>query len=167
MTSLAVTIRSGQCLQTGKVLPRSFLRRGTQPPLQPVQRLFEGEASYFSDHIASSGFDDSPVSIHLDPECGNDRCVFESLQIVVYALHRSQQLLSFPHFASPEAVQGHASEFADGIEQSQNIAPIVRLQFGNCRDALSLCEGSKSHRLDVFLKRDDNSWMALELRKVV
>src|SRR6267378_7355902 len=143
MTSLAVTIRRGMCLQTGKILPRSFLRRSTQPPLQPVQRLFEGKASHFSNHIASSRFDDAPVSIHLDPECGNDRCVFQSLQIVVYTLHRSQQLLSLPYFASPEAVQGHAAKFADGIEQSQNIAPIIRLQFRNCRYALGLCEGSK------------------------
>src|SRR5216684_6497995 len=116
MTSLAVTIRRGLCLQTGKILPRSFLRRGTQPPLQPVQRLFEGEASHFSNHIASSRFDDAPVSIHLDPERGNDRCVFQSLQIVVYALHRSQQLLSFPYFAFTAAVPGHAAKFTHSIE---------------------------------------------------
>src|SRR5713101_1662313 len=111
-------MRLDSCLRTGIVLLRSILRRGTQPLLQPVQRLFKSEASYLSNHIASSGFNDAPVSIHLDSERGNDRCVFETLKIVVNALHRSQKLFRPFHFSSSKAIQGHSPELAHGIEHS-------------------------------------------------
>src|SRR5438445_3004973 len=101
-------MRHDLCLQTGIVFPLSILRRGTQPLLQPVERLFESEASYFGDNIASSGFNYAPVSIHLDSKRGNDRCVFESLKIVVYAFHRSQKLLRPLYFASSKRDQGHS-----------------------------------------------------------
>src|SRR5438046_6519695 len=83
-------MRRERCLQTGIVFPLSMLRRGTQPLLQPVQRLFKSIASYLGDNISSSGFNDAPVSIHLDSKRWNDRCVFKSLKIVVYAFHRSE-----------------------------------------------------------------------------
>src|SRR5207245_10973807 len=149
--------RRDLCLRTGIVFPRSILRRGTQPLLQPVQRLFKSEASYLGDHIASSRFNDSPVSIHLDPKRRNDRCVFESLKIVVNALHRSQKLFCPSHFSSSKTIQGHSSKLANGIEPSQNITPIVCLQFRNCRNALALREGSKGHSLHIFLECDDHA----------
>src|SRR2546430_9651267 len=150
-------MRRDLCLQTGIVSPSSILRRGAQPLLQSVQRLFKSEASYLGDHIASSGFNNAPVSVHLEPESGNYRCVVESLKVVVYALHRSQQLLRFLHFAPPKTIQGHAAKFADGIEQSQDIAPIVRLQFRDCWNSFALRERSKSHGLHIFLECDDHA----------
>src|SRR5690242_2878074 len=145
------------CPQDGKILPMSILGRGTNSPLQSVQRLFEGEASDFCDHVAASGFDYASVGVHLDSECGNDRGVLESLEVVVYALHCSQQLLRFLDFALAEAVQGHPAEFAHSVEQSQNVTPVVRLQFGNRWDALLLGEGPEGHRLDIFLECDDHA----------
>src|SRR5713226_7207355 len=106
------------CLRTGIVFLRSILRRGTQPLLQPVQRLFKSEASYLSNHIASSGFNDAPVSIHLDSERGNDRGVFETLKIVVNACHSSQKLFRPFPCPAPKAIKGHSPELAHGIEQS-------------------------------------------------
>src|SRR5207245_11212757 len=149
-------MRRDRCLQTGIVFPLSILRRGTQPLLQPVQRLFESVASYLGDHIASSGFNDAPVSIHLDSKRWNDRCVFESLKIVVYAFHRSEKLFRPLYFASSKRVQGHSTKLAHRIEQAQTIAPIVSLQFTNRRKSFALREGSKGHSLHIFLKCDDH-----------
>src|SRR5207245_6487116 len=108
-------MRHDLCLQTGIVFPLSILRRGTQPLLQPVERLFESEASYFGDNIASSGFNDAPVSIHLDPKRGNNRCVLKDLKIIVNALHRSQKFLRLSYFASSKAVQGHSPKLAHRV----------------------------------------------------
>src|SRR2546425_1183511 len=108
-------MRRDRCLQTGTVFPSSILRRGTQPLLQSVQRLFKSEASYLGDHIASSGFNDSPVSIHLDPKRGNNRCVLKNLKIIVNALHRSQKFFRLSYFASSKAIEGHSPKLAHGI----------------------------------------------------
>src|SRR5207249_10103278 len=105
LKDLAVMMLRDLCLQTVIVFPLSILRRGTQPLLQPVQRLFKSIASYLGDNIASSGFNDAPVSIHLDSKRGNDRCVFKSLKVVVYAFHRSQKLFRPLYFASSKRVQ--------------------------------------------------------------
>src|SRR2546430_2559811 len=65
--------------------------------------------------VVPSGFNESPVSIHLDPKCRDDRCVFESLKIVVYAFHRSQKFFRLSYFASSKAIQGHSPKLAHGI----------------------------------------------------
>src|SRR5438309_10354846 len=105
-------MRHDLCLQTRIVFPLSILRRGTQPLLQPVERLFESEASCFGDNIASSGFNDASVSIHLDPKRGNNRCVLKDLKIIVNALHGSQKLLRLSYFSSWKAFKTHSSKLA-------------------------------------------------------
>src|SRR5436309_15945414 len=75
-----------------EALNRLDKRLGSQSLIESVQRLFKREAPHFCDNIASRRLDYPPGGVHLDPECGNDRCMVQGLQFIVDPFHPIKKL---------------------------------------------------------------------------